>query len=271
MNEQADSLLKIRHLFRNDVLINNLIAFTSGKGGTGKSFLSLNTAFALSQKGLKVLLIDMDINYANIHILLNEIPRKSLKEFLEGRELFKNIISHYTDNLFIIYGISGEINLASGLNTLFNKIAEVSNQFDLIILDMGPGYDKKTKDLLKKCNSNYIVASPEPAAVMDAYVLMKQLKIDGYVGKNYCVVNKCTEDGEGEFTFENLKEACKRFLDTSIYYAGKISFDLSVMKASKEQNILIKQYPLTEASTDLMKVATSIMEKDQLVNIHQSC
>ncbi|MDP3830922.1 MAG: AAA family ATPase, partial [Ignavibacteriaceae bacterium] len=92
---------------------NKVVAFTSGKGGTGKSFLSLNIAFSLSKAGKKILLIDFDPNLSNLNIMMNKRAEKNLSSFILQKELLGDLVTEYSSNLHIIFGESGKVDFPS--------------------------------------------------------------------------------------------------------------------------------------------------------------
>lgn len=246
-----------------------MISFTSGKGGTGKSFLALNTSLALSKMGKKILLIDLDINYANINIMMNVIPQQSLAEYFSGKKLFKEIITVLNEKLHIVFGISGENNISKIANNLINDISLIKDEYDFIILDMSAGLDEKMIKVINSCRFNLITATPEPSAIMDAYVLVKMLESNYFKGENYVVINKCTDANEGEVSFKNLSAACKHFLNKKLFFGGEIDYSDAVLRSCKSQEIFISQFPVSKISDQIKALALFLSNKNQLVNINQ--
>jgi Mrp family chromosome partitioning ATPase len=67
------------------------VAFASGKGGTGKSFLATNVAIALHRAGKRVALVDCDFGLANAHLLLGVHPRHTLQHFVDGSAAIEDV------------------------------------------------------------------------------------------------------------------------------------------------------------------------------------
>jgi flagellar biosynthesis protein FlhG len=145
MTGQLDRISELEKLYTNEEkndVGNKIVAITSGKGGTGKTFIAANFAYQFS-KTHKVLLVDLDFNLSNLHVLFNEHPQKTLNTFLKSKTNFSEIISSYNSNLDIIFGDSGLSNMPkpsfNQLNRLFIEITNLTSIYDLIIFDLGAG------------------------------------------------------------------------------------------------------------------------------------
>ena len=142
---QAERLIKLRQLEKNKYQSDDLkvISFTSGKGGTGKTFISLSIAYILSTMNRKVLFIDADLNFANSNILLNIIPKSTIDNFFKGNKLLKDVITEYNSNFHLIFGESGEsepLELKDELVArLFNNLNKLKESYDYIIIDTASG------------------------------------------------------------------------------------------------------------------------------------
>jgi flagellar biosynthesis protein FlhG len=273
---QAERLIKLKNLDKirkkpNDLKI---ITFTSGKGGTGKTFISLSIAYALSKMNKKILFIDMDLNFANSNILLNIIPKASIDNFFRGNKLLSEVITEYKPNLHLIFGESGEtepVELKDELvSRLFNNLNKLKENYDFIIIDTASGGQKGLINLLNLSDINIIVTSPEPTAVMDAYVMIKLLNNEKFSGKKYILVNKCTDEEEAETAFNNIKTAANYFLKEKVEFLGYLEFDEKVYHSITKQKFLIEQNPSSPISIKLNNLSRSISDIPQLANIPQS-
>jgi flagellar biosynthesis protein FlhG len=155
----------------------NILSFISGKGGTGKTVLSLLTAITLAKNNNKVLLVDLDLGFPNVNILLNESANKSLGDFCFRNEELSSTITEFDKNLHIIFGLSeNPIRLNSTkhiLKSLITEIKKLSKQYDYVILDTGAGIDEFKLWILKNSTTKMIVTNDDPASIMDAYALIK--------------------------------------------------------------------------------------------------
>ena len=250
-----------------------IFAFTSGKGGTGKTFLSLNLAHALS-KQYKILFIDFDQNLSNANIMFNEIPEKTIFDFFSGKNLLHETIMEYEPNLHFIFGDSGRIGYPRIKNEsiiyFFNQLQKFQSEYDFIFIDTGSGASEEILSILIKADINVIVTTPEPTAVMDAYVMLKLLNAHNYKGKKTILVNKCSNEEEGKTAFKNLTSAAGHFLHEKLNLVGTICSDQAVGEAIMAQEPILKRSPLSAASRQILNVSESLYEFAHMANIHHS-
>ena len=253
--------------------VGNLIAFTSGKGGAGKSVLSLNMAYSLSSQGKKVLYADLDLNFANAHILLNMIPPKNIKDYFEGRSLIKNIITKVDKNLFLLHGNSGamEINgfIKRKIESLINELKKISVNYDFVFIDTGQINDLQQMEFLLNSDLIVLITSPEPTAVMDAYVIVKMLNKHNCGDNKFVIVNKCSDEEEGRITFNNINTASEHFLNEKLNLLGYVNFDSLVHKSITSQKLLMKENSNSNVYRQISELSVAISEFIQVANIPQ--
>lgn len=251
----------------------NICAVVSGKGGTGKTVFSIFLSHLLSEKQNKVLLVDLDINLANIHFFLNETPAKSLNNYFNGNEDLQNLITEYSDNFHIIYGLNSysikDIPFKSSLERLIRDIELLSSNYDLVILDLGAGLSELTLNALRISGIKIIVSVPEATSVMDAYAVIKMYENFDKPAEFQLVMNRCFDKNDGVEGFKKLSKAVQSFLKSSVKL-------LSVINESKEiRQSVAGQSLLDEAESDNQfisefKVAVDKIDKYiHLTNINQ--
>lgn len=254
--------------------VGNLIVFTSGKGGAGKSVLSLNMAYSLSSQGKKVLYADLDLNFANAHILLNMIPPKNIKDYFEGRSLIKNIITKVDKNLFLLPGNSGamEINgfIKRKIESLINELKKISVNYDFVFIDTGQINDLQQMEFLLNSDLIVLITSPEPTAVMDAYVIVKMLNKHNCGDNKFVIVNKCSDEEECRITFNNINTASEHFLNEKLNLLGYVNFDSLVYKSITSQKLLMKENSNSIVYRQISELSVAISEFIQVANIPQS-
>ncbi|MBL1212543.1 MAG: AAA family ATPase [Ignavibacteriae bacterium] len=252
----------------------NIISFTSGKGGTGKTVLSVNTAYALSKQGKKVLLVDLDSNLSNINILLNVYAENTIANFLEGKKLFSDLIYEHDSNLHVIFGDSGNTEYPKPridlIKFIFVQISKIQNDYDFVIIDSTAGIDEDVLTILKNSDLNIIVTTTEPTAVMDAYVVLKFLKKNNILSSSKILVNKCFDNSDADSAEENLKQASIHFLKQEVSFLGKVGFDTDVNKSIINQNILVKENPDNKTSKQIYSLSAQLEKLIQVVNNSQS-
>lgn len=220
----------------------NILSFISGKGGTGKTVLSLLTAYTLAKKNNKVLLVDLDLGFPNINVLLNENATKSLDDFCFRNGELNDIITEFDKNLHIIFGLSeNPIRLNSTkhiLKSLLTEIKKLSNHYDYVILDTGAGIDEFKLWALKSSSVKMIITNDDPASIMDAYALIKIYENSVEPSYFSLLINKCQNQQEGKESFFKLKKAVDSFLKSKIELFAVIPEKNDLKTAVNNQNII---------------------------------
>lgn len=276
MNEQVAKLIQLRRLEEKTKLnpSSKIISIVSGKGGTGKSFFALNFAYQLSRLGKKILLVDLDFNFSNIHLLLNFAAENTLSDFLLQRKALRELVFKYSDNLNIIFGDSGASDhpkiSRDLLEYFFIHLNKISPQYDFIILDSSAGADDITLYQLNKSDYNIIIATPEPTSVMDAYVIFKLIVENTDVTKNYVVFNKSESKVDSDSAFQNLSTAVRHFVKSEINLLGVIGYDRTVYRSIMEQELLMKSYPNSMAALEISELVRRLLKFTQVANNNQA-
>lgn len=276
MTDQAE---RLNYLFKEEdfneqKVINNFIAFSSGKGGTGKTFLSLNIAYALSKLNKKVLIIDLDLNYANLNLLVNKISKKNISDLLSNNLSIKDLIYEYNPNLDFIFGVSGEYPLLEFDNKLMSLLLaglnSIKDEYDFIFLDTASGGNKYQIKFLSSCGINILVSTPEPTSVMDSYVIIKMLNRLNYNGKKLLIINKAENPKDIQETYNNINTAAKHFLNDSIKTIASVNNDKLVSTSIAEQNLYLDLYPDSPITSQIFEAAQSLFDFSQMANIKQT-
>lgn len=252
MNAQADRLLELNRL-RNQCAGRPpvpCIAMVSGKGGTGKSFLALNTAYALAAEGRKVLLVDYNLQNPNLHIMANVFPEATLADYFRGSALFEDTIEVIAPRLSCIFGDVqyGTDIRSSVLEQFFMALQNIVSRFDVIILDTGPGIHESLTIALPFIQHAVIVANPEPTSVMDAYVMAKYVLQPDFSINGSVVINRCISPTDGETAYQNFTKALHHFLKKSVPCAAIIPSHKDVYQSIMQQEILLRDNPSTTLS-----------------------
>lgn len=259
MEDQAHGLRKL--LAKKKPIENGkFITVASGKGGVGKSNFSANLAYTLANRHKKdILLIDADIGMGNIHLLLNADPSKNMRQVFNGVPI-ENVIVE-SNGFYALLGFSGLDRLDELEELEFHRILEglerVSKQFDYVIIDTGAGIDAKVTSFLRASHTTYIVTTPEPTAMMDAYALVKSLyTLYGY-HRFKVVVNMCRSRSEGEQTFEKLRRSTQKFLDLELVLAGVLPQTPRIRQCVESKSLIAERFPHENFSRALGKIAAA--------------
>ncbi|MEJ5350752.1 MAG: AAA family ATPase [Melioribacteraceae bacterium] len=275
MNEQISRLIEIKRLERNSKKNSDtkIISVCSGKGGTGKSFLALNFGYKLSRLNKKILIVDFDFNFSNLHLMINEIAENPISNLFLQRSSLDELIFRYSENLHFIFGDSGSSEFpklnSDLLEYFFIHLDYIANEYDYIILDSSAGADDLIIYQLSRSDINLITASPEPTAVMDAYVLIKIINENLQQPKNFVVINKADNKEEGEQAFKNLNTAVNHFLKTEIILLGVVDYDRMVYKSIVNQELFAAVYPNSVASLEIDEIVHRFLKIAHVANSNQ--
>lgn len=269
MRDQAEKLRM--KMMESEGTLGRSIAVVSGKGGVGKSNFSTNFAINLSKLGKKVVIIDMDVGMANIHILTGTTGHYNLKDYLEGRLALEQVLFNGPFNLHYIYGGSGLRSVMEWSEEMFSLLIEafehLQKTFDYIIFDMGAGATNWTVDLLTSIDEIIVITTAEPTSITDAYSMMKFIHLKDNEKRFYIVCNRAESVEEGKETLLRLKNTMSKFLSKDIFLLGSLPEDSTVRKAVKEQVPFAISYANAPISIALSKIVNHFVNKE-IVEVH---
>ncbi|MDP4083054.1 MAG: MinD/ParA family protein [Bacillota bacterium] len=236
MMDQAENLRKKLN-GQISKMMTKAIAVVSGKGGVGKSNFSLNFSISLSKKGYRILIIDMDVGMGNLDILMGRSSDKTIVDFLNGSSSLKDIIMDGPAGIKYISGGSGLSKLVSTyrLASITEELDACFEEFDYIIFDMGAGVNEDTLKFLLSVHEVFVITTPEPTSLMDAYSIMKYIHVLQPELPFYIVANRVNSMKEGQETISRLSNVLKKFLDRESTNLGILPDDRSVSQAVRQQ------------------------------------
>lgn len=245
-----------------------VITITSGKGGVGKSSISVNLAIQLSRLGKKVVILDADFGLANIEIMLGIRPRHNLLDVMKGEKKLSDIIMEGPEGIGFISGGSGIRELtnlkADEMAYLIQMMYELDQIADVVIVDTGAGISDTVIDLVAVSSEVLLVATPEPTSITDAYALLKTLQrkeeFQREEQKIKMIGNRIGSYEEGKELFDKLNVVVSKFLHINMEYLGTIPYDDHLPKAIMKQQPISLSYPDAAASRALFELAMVIGE-----------
>jgi flagellar biosynthesis protein FlhG len=252
-----------------DYPIANVIAVASGKGGVGKTWLSISLAQALSKLGQRVLLFDGDLGLANVDVQLGIQPGMDLGTALERHlPLSRAVINYPSGGFDLIAGRSGSGSLASmpinRLQALAQGLRAVGDSYGRVVVDLGAGIERPVRYLASRAAFCLVVTTDEPTALTDAYALIKMVTLDSQEQHKDVplgvVVNMAASREIGQRTYETLAKACDRFLKRRVPLLGVIRRDPKVREAISHQTPLLVRHPSSPAATDIESLARKVFE-----------
>ncbi|MFB5660546.1 MinD/ParA family protein [Alteribacillus sp. HJP-4] len=251
MNDQAENLRKEKalHYSRRSARI---IAVISGKGGVGKSNITLNFALALSEQGKKVMIFDLDIGMANLDILMGISPDRTLLDMVEEEVSIWDILAEGPGGVDLVPGGSGLAELFAmtedNQERFSGQLARLYGHYDFILFDMGAGVSEESLRFILSANETIMITTPEPPAMMDAYAMLKHIHKKDVSLPCSLIVNKAETKLEGNSTAENFQRVSEKFLMKKITILGSVLSDKAVLLSVKKQKPFYLDAPGSEAS-----------------------
>jgi len=195
------------------------ITIVSGKGGVGKSNITVFLARALAMRGKKVLVFDGDVGLANLHILLGILPKATLTQYIKNACPVQNLIHKVSENIDLIPGGSGDVSPNSDLRKIIGELTEVSQNYDYLLIDGGAGIAENTIRLSISSGEVLLIATPDPTSLADAYATLKVLVSRGQ--KNISLlINMAQNIEETELVKNKLTMMAQKFIGFNLNFVG---------------------------------------------------
>ncbi|MBU4532805.1 MAG: MinD/ParA family protein [Eubacteriales bacterium] len=243
-----------------------VIAITSGKGGVGKTNISVNLGLALAMMGKRVVLFDADLGLANGEVLLGVAPKYSLFDALFGDKAIEDIVVTAPYKMRLISGGSGIQELANLDRAQQARVVEMLSYFkdstDYLLIDTGAGINKSVLGFLAASQEVLVVVTPEPTSLTDAYSLIKVLSRYKLHDKVYLVVNRVTGDKDAQQAARKIKLVAKKFLGFNIEHIGSVAEDAAVLRAVRNQQPFIIAEPNAGSSKSVEQLARLLANED---------
>jgi flagellar biosynthesis protein FlhG len=241
-----------------------VVSITSGKGGVGKSFLTVNLALALHQLNLKVLIIDADFGLANVDIMLGMPARYNLSHLLSRKHTMEEIVQEWRGGIKFISGgngISELLNMSEAqLTMIIDDLLLFSEPIDIILCDTGAGANETVQRMTAASTETILVTTPEPTAILDAYALLKTLSQNDGAATIRLVMNKAVSQKEAENATNSFLGITKKYLDKQIEPLGSILYDDEVARSIKQQIPLLIGQPKSATARDIISMAGTLAE-----------
>lgn len=239
------------------------LAVCSGKGGVGKSVISLNLALALAKTGASVCLMDINLALGNIDLLCRLNGYWNLSHVVSGARSLKEIQLQGPLGVNVITGASGLTDLADCSEAVrkdvLGQMQELEATHDYLILDNGTGIHRSIRQFVTSADDVLIVTTPEPTAIADAYATIKSLSTIESL-EIQALVNQCTSPDQADHVFQQLKKTTELFLHTGLHQAGQIPHDLQVVQSVYERDPLVLSHPHCPASVAIYRLAQHVID-----------
>lgn len=239
-----------------------VIAVTGGKGGIGKTNVSVNLSLALAGLGRRVVLLDADLGLANVDVLLGLKPKATLADVLEGKCDLRDVLIGGPGGIRIVPAASGAAKMVN-LNPqehagLIQAFSDIGDNIDVLIVDTAAGIGESVVSFVRAAQEVLVVVCDEPTSITDAYALIKLLNRDYGMTRFRVLANMVNTPQDGRSVFAKLSKVTERFLDVALQYVGAVPYDEAVRKAVQKQRAVYDAYPRSKASLAIRGIAQKV-------------
>ena len=264
--QQLRNVIKCKN--QNNSNTARVLTVTSGKGGVGKSNVSVNLAVQLRKAGKRVIIFDADFGLANVEVMFGAIPQYNLSDLIYQGKSIKEIITPGPMDIGFISGGSGIL----GLNNLYREqimylvksIGELNELADYIIIDTGAGISDHVLEFVVASPEVLLIATPEPSSLTDSYSLLKALfKNPGFNPDKTTVqviANKVHSAEDAQNVYDKLNSGVAQFLHGSLNYLGMIPQDATLEKAVRQQKTVSLYEPNSNSAKAFERLASNLLE-----------
>lgn len=229
-----------------------VIAVTSGKGGVGKTNVSVNLCVSLANSGKRVMLMDADLGLANVDVLLGLHPQQNLSHVLDGEATLEEILLTGPGGMKIVPASSGTKRLAE-LSTmehagLIRAFSELSHDIDTLVVDTAAGISDSVVSFSRAAQEVLVVVCDEPASITDAYALIKLLSREYGIQHFRVLANMAHSAQEGRELFNKISRVTDRYLDVTLEFMGAIPYDDYLRKAVRKQKAVVEAFPRSRSA-----------------------
>jgi flagellar biosynthesis protein FlhG len=267
--DQASNLRKIIKSNQVNMQENSaqVITVTSGKGGVGKSNVTVNLAINFRRQGKRVIIFDADFGLANIEVIFGVVPKYNLFDIIYNNKDITDVLTAGPYGIDFISGGSGVQELfkfdQNQLSYLLKNLKKLDKLADIILIDTGAGISEIILDLISASSEVILVATPDPTSITDAYAVLKAIKKRGpnFEGKQLNVlINRVSSEKEGNDIYNKLSTVSNRFLEVKLNKIGFLPYDKLLEKSVIEQKPVSILYPKSNVSKAFEEIATNLLQ-----------
>ncbi|MDD9195549.1 MinD/ParA family protein [Aliivibrio sp. S3MY1] len=243
--------------------LTKVVAVTGGKGGVGKTNVTLNLALSLAQQGKKVMVLDGDLGLANIDIMLGVRAHKNLGHVLDGECELQDIIVEGPYGVKLIPATSGSKSMAELTPTqhagLIRAFSSLEDEIDILLIDTAAGISDMVTSFSRAAQDVLVVVCDEPTSITDAYALIKLLSREHNVQRFKIVANMVRSYREGRELFAKLTLVTDRFLSANMELVACIPLDEKVRLSVRKQKVVVDAYPRSPAALAMKSLANKVV------------
>ena len=258
------SLVKAKTISNEKQRVAKVITITSGKGGVGKSNIVVNLGLTLQKMGKKVLIFDADIGMGNDDIILGVYPKYNIYDVVLGKVTIKEAIVEGALGISLLSGGSG-LNKIDEFSEIQRErfISEITSldSYDYILMDTGAGVSRTVLGFIAASDEVFLVTTPEPTSLTDAYSLIKAVKHFNLKSKARVIINRSYTEKEAVETYNKFKNVASKFISFELEYLGYIYDDKKLVQAVRKQQAVVVSSPNSDTAKCLIKIANTMVNE----------
>lgn len=239
-----------------------VIGVASGKGGAGKTTVSINMAVALTLRGHKVMLLDADLGMANVQIGLGVHAPFNISHVLSGEKTLDEVMVTTKQGIRLVPGASGLRDMAAldslQIGNLVRAFDSVTETVDYLIVDVAAGIAPSVLSFMAACQRRFVVVCNQPSSIADAYGLIKIMATEQALDEIYVIPNMVGNSQEGRQLHRRLSDVCTRFLGFSVKALPSIEADEFVLQSLRKYLSVLEFAPGSAAAQDFRDLAEAI-------------
>lgn len=265
-----DQAARLREMVQEEPKLSQsrVIAVTSGKGGVGKTSISVNLAIEIAKTGKRVIIFDADFGLANVEVMFGIRPHYNLLDLINNRKDIREIITEGPLGIGFISGGSGVAEFAAldngSIKLLISELAKLDELYDVVIIDTGAGITDSVMEFVMVSPEVLLVVTPEPTSITDAYSLLKVLrkkeKFNPLYKTIHVVSNRVESLQEGREIYNKMNTVSSKFLNTKLQFLGSVLQDKSASRAIIEQKPMVMAYPAQPAARCISEIAEKLLD-----------
>lgn len=240
----------------------HVIAIASGKGGVGKTSVSVNLAGAMAQRGVRVILLDGDFGLANADLLSGVRVTAHLGHVLDGSRRLGEVLIETPAGFRLAPGASGLTSLLQTTDedrsAIICELTALETTADVILIDCGAGMGDGVLSFLRAADTPVILTTPEPTAIADAYAVLKRI-VRGQAGDQSAlpklVINMCRDATDAQRAHQRISTVANRFMNVDLPLFGWLPLDPAVAEAVRARRPFVLQSPRADASRAVQTLA----------------
>jgi flagellar biosynthesis protein FlhG len=239
-----------------------VVAVTGGKGGVGKTNVSVNLAIALAELDRRVMLLDADLGLANVDVVLGLHPSCDLSHVIRGERELQEVVMQGPGGIQVIPGASGVKQMAALSEAehagLIQAFSDLGADLDTLVVDTAAGISDTVISFARAAHEVLVVVCDEPASLTDAYAIIKLLNRDHGQSRFRVLANMVQSNQEGHELYNKLCRVTDRYLDVLLGYMGCIPHDEALRKAVRGQRAVVQAYPRSRVAQAFRSLARKI-------------